>query len=72
MVKKLVYILLIQLPLKLVIISEDIGTRYLQVLQNLEEENRALRAKIKRIDQERDILKKPQRILQAKICKTRF
>ena len=26
--------------------------------QNLEEENRALRAKIKRIEQERDILKK--------------
>ena len=47
--------------------NQNITVKY----QNLEEENRALRAKIKRIEQERDILK-PQRILQPKICKIRF
>ena len=34
--------------------NQNISVKY----QNLEEENRALRAKIKRIEQERDILKK--------------
>lgn len=34
--------------------NQNITVKY----QNLEEENRALRAKIKRIEQERDILKK--------------